>query len=406
MAASLDTNPLKLRAVEPYPVIHGGRPALLLRDPLALAGRSVLIPQQLAPLLALCDGTRDVSALRASLTVRYGLRVGPGELERLVAALDEALLLENERSAQAMAQALEDYRLAPCRPPAGAGRSYPADAGELRLMLDRYLAGVGDDGGPFEGRGLVSPHIDYSRGGPVYAAVWKRAAEAARAADLVVFLGTDHYGDAPFTLTRQSYATPFGVLPTARDAVDALAEALGEETAFAGELYHRSEHSIELAAVWLHHVREGEPCEAVPVLCGSFRRFVHGEANPAEDPALVALVDAIRQVTAGQRALVVAAADLAHVGPAFGGAPVDLVARAQLQTADDELIEQMCAGNAEGFFQAIKRVEDRNNVCRLPPIYVALRALGFTQGERVAYERCPADQDGTSLVSICSVLLT
>jgi AmmeMemoRadiSam system protein B len=378
----------------------------LLRDPLALAGRSVLIPQQLAPLLALCDGTRDLSALRASLAVRYGLRVGPGELERLVAALDEALLLENERSAQAMARALDDYRQAPCRPPVGAGRSYPDDAGELRLMLDRYLAEVGDDGMPFHGRGLVSPHIDYPRGGPVYAAVWKRAAEAVRAADLVVVLGTDHYGDVPFTLTRQSYATPFGVLPTAREAVDALAEAAGEEMAFAGELYHRSEHSIELAAVWLHHVREGEPCEIVPVLCGSFGRFVRGKANPADDPALPALVDGIRQVVAGRRALVVAAADLAHVGPAFDGAPVDLVARAQLQAADDELIERMCTGDAEGFLQVIKYVEDRNNVCGLPPIYVTLRVLSPAQGERVAYARCPADQNGTSLVSICGVLLT
>jgi AmmeMemoRadiSam system protein B len=355
--------------------------------------------------LALCDGTRDLSALQASLAVRYGLRVGPGELERLVAMLDEALLLENERSAQAMAQALEDYRQAPCRPPTGAGRSYPADAGELRLMLDRYLGVIDDGGTPFDGRGLISPHIDYPRGGPVYAAVWRRAAEAARAADLVVILGTDHYGDAPFTLTRQSYATPFGVLPTAREAVDVLAETVGEEAAFAGELYHRSEHSIELAAVWLHHVREGEPCEAVPVLCGSFGRFIRGEADPTDDPVLVALVDGIRQVTAGRRALVVAAADLAHVGPAFDGAPVDLVARAQLQTADDELIEQMCAGDAEGFLQTIGRVEDRNNVCGLPPIYVALRALSPTQGERVAYERCPADQNGTSLVSICGILL-
>jgi len=61
---------------------------------------------------------------------------------------------------------------------------------------------------------LVSPHIDYARGGPVYAHVWK------------------------LTLTRQHYATPFGVLPTAREVVETLAGAMGAETAFAGELYH------------------------------------------------------------------------------------------------------------------------------------------------------------------------
>ena len=64
----------------------------------------------------------------------------------------------------------------------------------------------------------------------------------------------------------------------------------------------------------------------------------------------------------------------------------------------------MCAGDAEGFLAAIKRVQDRNNVCGVPPIYLALRMLGQVQGERVAYDRCPADEDGTSLVSVCGVV--
>ena len=33
-------------------------------------------------------------------------------------------------------------------------------------------------------RGLVSPHIDYQRGGLVYAQVWRAAAQAAREAEL------------------------------------------------------------------------------------------------------------------------------------------------------------------------------------------------------------------------------
>jgi AmmeMemoRadiSam system protein B len=406
MTASIDNQFPKLRVVDPRPVVHGGRPALLLRDPLQLSERAVVIPQQLAPVLALCDGTRDVSGLRASLAVRYGLRVGPGEVEQLVAVLDEALLLDNERFVQAQERALAEYCEAPFRPLASVGQSYPADADELRQMLDGYLEAVDDASTPFEGRGLVGPHIDYMRGGLVYAAVWKRAAEMARAADLAVLLGTDHYGDAQFTLTRQHYATPFGVLPTAREVVDTLAQAIGEEGVFAGELFHRSEHSIELAAIWLHHVRQGRPCELVPILCGSFAHFVQGEAEPQHDPEIGALVEALRQVMAGRRTLVVAAADLSHVGPVFGGQPLDLVGRARLQSADDELIELVCAGDAEGFFAAIKRDGDRRNVCGLPPIYLALRALSPTQGERgVAYDRCPADQNGASLVSVCGVVL-
>jgi AmmeMemoRadiSam system protein B len=228
--------------------------------------------------------------------------------------------------------------------------------------------------------------------------------DAVRAADLVVLIGTDHSGGpGRMTLTRQHYATPFGVLPTARDVVDGLARAVGAEQIFAEELHHRTEHSIELAAVWLHHMRAGEACELVPVLCGSFAHFVRGEAEPAVDQRMERVVDVLRQAIAGRNALVIAAADLAHVGPAFGGQPVDVWGRARLQSADEEIIDRMSAGDPEGFFQAIRRVGDRWNVCGLPPIYLALRVMAPVKGQQVAYERCPADKNGTSLVSICGM---
>jgi len=423
MVAPADAQLPRLRqAIDVRPFVQDGRPRLLLRDPLQLTDRTVAIPQQLGPLLSLCDGTRDSSALRAALAVRFGLRVGPNVMEQLLDALDEALLLDNERFMQAREKALAEYRRAAYRPPVLAGRSYPGSADELRGFLRGFLDGVDSehevhDGndldavGPDIGnvRGLVSPHIDYARGGPVYARVWKRAEAAVKMADLVVMLGTDHMGgDGTLSLTRQHYSTPFGVLPTAGEVVDALADTLGVEAAFADELHHRTEHSIELAAVWLHHMREGEPCEVVPILCGSFGHFVHGgtEAGPENDPALSALVDVLRELRAGRRMVIVAAADLSHVGPAFGGQPVDFIGRARLEAADDELIERMCAGDAEGFFAAIKRDGDRRNVCGLSPIYLSLRALNPVRGVRLAYDRCPADQNGTSLVSICGILFS
>jgi len=411
MTASMENRLPKLRPVDVRPIVQGGRMSLILRDPLQLADRTVVIPQQLSPLLMLCDGTRDSSALCAALGVRFGVRIGLSALEQLLAAFDDALLLENDRFIQARERALAEYRQAPFRPPILAGQSYPADADQLRHFLDGYLDAVDDPGAVSDSpggiQGLVSPHIDYARGGPVYARVWGRAVEAARAAELVVLLGTDHFGDgSDLTLTRQHYSTPFGVLPTAQEVVDMLAQAVGEEAAFAGELYHRTEHSIELAAVWLHHIREGRPCPLVPILCGSFSRFVRDETQPEHAPALNSLVETLRWVVNGHRAIVVAAADLSHVGPAFGGRPQGLIERARLQVADDELIERICAGDAQGFFAAVKREGDRHNVCGLPPIYLTLRVLSPVRGERVAYDRCPADRNGTSWVSVCGILLS
>ena len=397
----------KLRAVDARPVSQRGRPAILVRDPLGLTERYAVLPRKLAPLLTLCDGTRDSSGLRASLMIRFGIRVSTETIDQILGTLDEALLLDNSRYDGALEQAVADYRAAPFRMPVSAGHSYPADAGELRRTLQAYLDDVNDVGStPTSYRGLISPHIDYGRGGPVYAQTWKHAQEAVRAADVAIVIGTDHNGgEGRVTLTRQHYATPYGTLPTAHGIVDVLAEAVGPELAFADELHHRGEHSIELAAVWLHHIRGGEPCEVVPILCGSFGRYLRGEAHPAQDSTIAALIDALHKATSGRKVLFVAAADLAHIGPAFGGAPVDFTGRARVQVADDELIARCCAGDAEGFFQAIRSNGGRYNVCGLAPIYLTLRALAPTSGEQVAYKRCPADDKGTSLVSICGVVL-
>ena len=155
--------------------------------------------------------------------------------------------------------------------------------------------------------------------------------------------------------------------------------------------------------MWLHYIRETRPVEIVPILCGSFGNFVSGEADIESDRANTLLVETLKRETAGRRTLVVAAGDLSHVGPAFGGAPVEMAGHALLKEADDELTRRMCAGT-HGVLEAIKRVEDRNNVCGISPIYLAMRLLGEVQGERVSYDRCPADENETSFVSVCGVV--
>ena len=385
---------------------QGGRLVLVLRDPLRLCDRTLSIPQELAPLLALCDGTRSPDALRASLAVRYGLSLRAEALERVLDALDQALLLENDRSIEAAIDLLAAYREADHRPPALAGESYPADADQLCRMLEGFGSSVEDDSASVLGvRGLVCPHIDYGRGGSVYARVCGRANGAIRDADLIVVLGTDHYGgEDRLTLTRQSYATPLGVLPTATEAVDAIAGALGVEGAFAEELHHRSEHSIELAVVWLLHARGGEPCEMVPVLCGSFPELTGSSPDIEESPVLTRFVDAAAQVCHGRRVLIVAAADLSHVGPAFGQRPLGLAERAELASHDQGLLRPVCAGDAQGFVEVVQATETRHNVCGVVPIYLSLRLLAPVTGDVVAYERCAADGNETSFVTICGVV--
>jgi AmmeMemoRadiSam system protein B len=396
----------RLRPLQIVPMVHQGQPSLLLRDPLHVNERMVVVPQQLGAALALMDGTRDLNELRAALMIRAGLRLSNGELQQIINQLDQALLLHNERFLEACETALMRYRQAAYRHPASAGASYPSDPDQLAATLDGYLDGVPKAEG-FRGRGLISPHIDYARGGAVYAQVWQRMTDMAREAEIAVILGTDHNGgEGMLTLTRQNYATPYSLLPTATDVVDAVAEAIGPDLAFEEELHHIGEHSIELAAVWLHHVRERQPLELVPILCGSFQHFISTPFEPGADPTLTRALEALTGALNGRTALIVAAGDLAHVGPAFGDPiPVDFAGRARLMAADDALIETICTGDAEAFYRQIEAENDRRNVCGLAPIYLTMRLLGETSGERAGYDRCPADQNGSSWVSICGVVL-
>jgi hypothetical protein len=399
-----------LRPIDIQGTVQRGQPALLLRDPLQLSGNYVVLPQALGPVLAMLDGTLDLAALAAAVMAVYGIVYPDGLLQQLVDVLDENFMLENARAAEAHDRALTAYRAASFRPPSMAGQSYPADPAGLRRLFDGYLAqlnAAGRAAPPAAGRGVFSPHIDYHRGGPVYAAVWQQAAAMAQAADLVILLGTDHYSQGDrLTLTRQSYATPYGVLPTDTALVDALAATIGPEAAFRGELRHRSEHSLELVAAWLHHMRGGRPVALLPILTGSFADFIAGRGDPSGDAALAAFLATLRQHAwgDGRQVLVVASGDLAHVGPAFGGPRVDAAGRAAIRQADDELMQHMAAGNAEGFFAAIRREQDRNNVCGVSPFYLALRLLGDVEGQVAAYDQCPADQRNTSLVSVCGMV--
>ena len=389
------------------PVYQQGKPFILLRDPLTLAEQQIIIPEEIAPVLALCDGTRDAGALSAALAVRYGQNVSVDEIHLLTSTLDDAYLLENDRFLEAKEAALFEYRQAPFRQPILAGISYPSEPKLLQDHLQHYIDQLEITPETDSIRGLVSPHIDYERGGPAYAKVWGRAAETVREVDLVVILGTDHFGeDNPLTLTRQNYATPYGTLPTAASLVDELATGIDERIAFNGELYHKAEHSIELAAVWLHHIRGGKPCEILPILCGSFERFIKGDTRPEEDLLIQKFNKTLSSTIADRSTLIVAAGDLAHVGPAFGGYTLDIMGRARLKAADLELIECMCAGDRGKFLEAVRLVEDRNNVCGIPPIYLALQLLSPVKGEMVVYDLCPADPQGTSVVSICGVLFS
>ncbi len=397
----------KLRAVQPDFIEYEGNPYIMLKDPLSLTEEVLLVPQQMGLLLGLCDGTRDEAELKAAFELHSGVSLPEDIIAQVISRLDEALLLQNDRFERACQSSLSKFRDSPYRPPALIHGGYPADPDNLRDMLKGYLDGVPESESPAGIKGIISPHIDYQRGASVYAQVWQKAARAIEDVDLVVIFGTNHQGSGSlFTLTRQNYATPFGVLPTATGIVDQLADMVGPGFTFEDELHHRNEHSIELALVWLHYFLGERKCELVPILCGSFERFISGDDDPLINEEVSGVVNCLRDVADSRNVLFVAAGDLAHMGPAFGdNDPVKESDRAQISIADESLIEAMCNTDAEEFFMQIREEEDARRICGLSPIYLTLRLLGESKGQACGYEQCPADEMNASMVSICGVVM-
>jgi AmmeMemoRadiSam system protein B len=399
----------KLRsAIDPTPILHNNTPYILLRDPLNLTNKNCLLPYEYAPLLLLIDGTRTLNGILTILKVHFKISTTIEDLFQIIELFDEAFLLDNDRSQEKQNATLEAYKARDYRKPLLAGNSYPEHPDSLRQALDEYLEKASppsekDTDNGSEIRGVISPHIDFGRGERIYAQTWSQAELIAKQAEILLIFGTDHFGESDFlTLTTQNYATPYGVLPTNLSIVEKLTDVLGANRAFEKEIFHMGEHSIELSLVWFHHMRTGAPCDVVPILCGS----IPDQKNYSsfyDKKSLEKVVMTLRNAIKGKRALIVASADLSHVGPAFDGKPLDKIGKNNVKAADDLLMERICAADAEGFLQANRQIHDIYNVCGLSPIYMALRLLEPRPGELVAYKQCPADENETSIVSICGI---
>ncbi|MGE5850503.1 MAG: AmmeMemoRadiSam system protein B [Candidatus Methylomirabilota bacterium] len=393
----------RLRPIEAFPAEVRGRQVLCLRDPQSYCEGVVYLPAETASILGLFDGQHSLLDIQEAFVRRFGDLLFREQLLEVIRSLDEYHLLDSPGFAAHRMAVEEGFRRAQTRPASFAGKSYPAEPDPLRQQLDSYF---GAAEGPRDVppspaaaglRGLVVPHIDFARGGPCYA--WGyRELEGAPPVDRWVILGTVH---APitraFALTRKDFETPLGTVETDRVFMDRLLATVGSAY-LEDEPAHRGEHSIEFQAVFLRHriPRQGV-VRIVPILCGSFHRCVEERRTPTRDGEIEAFVAGLRDTLAalGGRSVILASADLAHVGPRFGDPrPITPGQLREVADADREMLAAVEAGDAEALFHAVARDGDRRRICGLPPIYAMLRILGGVRGRLLRYSQWP-DPQGT-----------
>ena len=393
----------RLRPVEAFPASVQGQQVVCLRDPMHYTDAIVSVPPQTAAILELFDGRHSLLDIQEAFARRFGVLLFREQLLRVIQSLDECLLLDSPRFTNHRAVIEDDFRRAPHRPARLAGRGYPADAEALRRELDGYF--TADEGpkdtrpSPQAGRltGLVAPHIDFARGGPCYA--WGyRELSGVSPVDRWIVLGTVHVPIArPFALTRKDFETPLGPAEVDREFLDALLTRVGPGY-LDDEFAHRAEHSIEFQGVFLRHATPADrPVRIVPILCGSYHRFVEERRPPTDADAVEEFLAALRETLAGMggRSVLIASADLAHVGPQFGDPrPLTPGQLREVEDADRRMLGFAESGDAGGFFQAVASDGDRRHICGLPPIYAALRVLRGHRGRLLRYGQWP-DPNGT-----------
>jgi AmmeMemoRadiSam system protein B len=335
------------------------------------------------------DGSNTLRDVQAAAMRESGGALVPIEpLLELIEKLDIALFLDGPR--------FEAYLTGPIREPSCLG-CYPDDADELRRKLTGYFTGVGGPGLPTKHatngtprapiRALLAPHIDYARGGVSYAWTYKELAERTDAS-LFVIVGTSHYSGERFTLTRQSFRTPLGVVETDQKFVDGIVGHYGDGL-FDDPLAHVPEHSIELEVVFLQFLFEKmRPIRIVPLVCGSFQDCVKSGEEPAKADDVARMIAALKkaELEAGEPVCYVISGDLAHIGPKFGDP--GRVTESQLtisRVQDQALIERAEKIDPQGYFRVIEQEGDTRRICGLPPTYVVLNAATPASGKLLHY---------------------
>ena len=398
----------KLRPVEAFQTETQGTRVLALRDPAGFTDSVLLLPLPLLDIVSLFDGEHSILDIQAEIMRHRGELLFREEIDRILATLDEHGFLDSPRFAERRARMVEAFRRSPTRPPVHAGSAYAREPEALRAQIDDFFAppdGPGAPGAPRSPslRAIISPHIDFHRGGPTYAWAYREVAERSDA-DCFVILGTCHAGMTdPFALTLKDYETPLGPAVVDREFAGALSRRYGSSL-MESELAHRAEHSIEFQAVFLRYLLAGRrEFTIVPILASFLHDCLALGKEPGADPAVERFLDALRETIAacGRRVCLVAGADLAHVGPRFGDPePVTGSWLRTVESEDRALLEAAIALDPAGFFALVARGGDRRRICGLSPIYALLRTVEARSGVLLRYGQWPDPQGTVTFASV------
>lgn len=376
--------------------------AVMLRDSEGVTPKIATIPAPLVPIVARFTGALTVDEIARAVAREAGSAVPVEVVQRLADELDDALFLESPRYQSERRRVEQEFLRARVRKATHAGGAYHADPLKLATYLESDCiapAGKKDDSGPV--RGLIAPHIDPWRGKLCYGhAYGSLRVGLPEDIDTFVLLGTSHAPmSQPFALCRKAFATPFGPVEADAAAIDAIAERASFD-AYADVFNHKREHSLEFQAVFVRHLTGGRKVRIIPILCGIGDSQRTGR-SPEDDDRVEGFLGSVREVIEknAARTVVIAGADLAHVGPRFGDRAPDEGERDKLATVDRASLDLAATASHRDFFAQVQADLETRRVCGLGPIYALLRLLPEGSRGKLGHYEQTIDPDEGSIVS-------
>jgi MEMO1 family protein len=399
------THNAKLPALRPIQITpfrdEAGNLFFDLRDLTQISPRPLVLSGGGYFVLVHLDGAHTVQDVQAAFRREIGQEIDPGEVLRVVAALDQYAMLDTPRFAAAYAAQREAYRSAQCRD----NRDH-WPAGELvRAEIEKMLAGTSSEAVP-NLRGVIAPHLDYPRGAPCYAAAYATLAQSPPA-ERYVILGTNHYGAESCAVgTTKDFQTPLGLVRTDRAFISRLEDRLGTGIC-EHEFAHRGEHSVELQVHVLQVCLGDHHFEIVPIICADLPGDAATTPGDGHGPDLAAFADALRGCINDdpRRTLVIAGADLSHIGQHFGDEhPSTPAILADVEQRDRGLLAMLEAGDAEGFAASVRASGNPTRVCSAAGIYILRQALAEYPLRVLCYHQAIDSDTDTNVTCAAAVV--
>jgi len=375
-----------------------------VRDPSSLSDVLLTVSPAALHLMSLMDGTRSCEEMRQAFRAAVGQPVSIATLQSMIDHLERAHFLEGPEFESYYALRVREYRQGEVRPMLNAQSLGLTDhPGEL---FQKMLAEAEAQAHPLDVVGIIAPHLDYPRGRPCYAAAYATLTHRP-APSRVVILGTNHFGRSPAVVaTGNAFATALGRTATDIDFLQRLESCCGDLRRY--ELDHAFEHSVELQVAWLQFLFGADGFEIVPILCPDPCGPTGTAPASGDGVDLRVFAAALGAIVAEESrdTLIVAGADLSHVGANFGDDRVlDDDFLLEVRRRDQRALENLRHGTPERWIECVAEGGNPTRVCSSGCIYALAAALPDAKATILGYHQA-VDQPSQTCVTCAAVAYT